>query len=63
MSSEFEQMPVEVLIDFSDVQMGIVVDYETFRDVLKEISMGSKKWWIVMRVLLVRRRPDDGGYS
>ncbi len=32
--------------DFSDVDLGLVVSLGTLREVLKEISLNGKRWWI-----------------
>jgi hypothetical protein len=32
--------------DLSELELGIVVSLNTLRDVLKKMSVGSKRWWI-----------------
>jgi hypothetical protein len=33
-------------VDFTEVELGLVVNLETLREVFKGLSVGGKRWWI-----------------
>ncbi len=33
-------------VDFTEVELGLVVNLKTLREVLKVLSIGGKRWWI-----------------
>jgi hypothetical protein len=33
-------------VDFSEVELGLVINLKTLREVLKGLSIGGKRWWI-----------------
>lgn len=44
---KFSALPcAEAYIDFTEVELGFVVDLRTLKETLKSLSVNGRRWWI-----------------